>query len=103
MANFVERVIADIESGNFYKNHKEAYFNATYIMDNQANVRSCAVDDGWSVYLVDCIFWHTVRLERGHHKVELTRKEKRMLLKAFKKAMNKLIDEREIFLKSLRD
>jgi len=97
MANFVERVIADLETGNFYKSHKEAYFNATYIM------RSCAVDDGWSVYLVDCIFWHTVRLERGHHKVELTRKEKRMLLKAFKKAMNKLIDEREIFLKSLRD
>ena len=100
---FLDRVIDCLNEDNFLRNYKEGYFSDTWAMDTNADKRSCAVNDGWTIYTTDCVFFTGIRLERGHAKVPLTWKEKRRLLKAFNGAMKRLRADRKAYLKSLRN
>jgi hypothetical protein len=103
MSNFIQTVIDCLNNDDFLRRYKEGYFSTTFLMDKDADKRSCAINAGWSISTFDCVFFTNVNLERGNIAVPLTWKEKRQLLKAFRGAVARLKADRKAFLKSLRN
>lgn len=100
---FVARVIDSLNGDDFLRQYKDNYFATSYLMDKDADKRSCAIDAGWVISVFDAVLFTNVELERGHVRVPLSWKEKRALLKAFNNAIYRLKHDRKEYLQSLKD
>lgn len=100
---FVARVIVSLDNDDFLRRYKDNYFPTSYLMDKDADKRSCASNAGWSISVFDAVLFTNVEVERGNVRVPLSWKEKRALLKAFNNAIYRLKHDRKEYLRSLKD
>lgn len=100
MSDFLNLVIAQLNTDNYHRDIDMPYCSFSYAMDNEANMRSCAVNAGWTVR--EGAFGLPV-LERGHNVVPLTWREKFRLTKAFDAAMSRKKRDRKAYLAGLRN
>lgn len=102
MSEFLASVIDCLNRDYFLRNYRNSYCSFDYCMDINAD-KIRPLECGWTISTFDCVFFTSIELERGQNKVPLTWKEKRLLLKAFRAAMERLRKDRKAYLKSLRD